>query len=551
MPKVGRTALAAVMAALTADAIYPTRSDGSILAQLSFAVLLTSKLSFYLVLVAHVTHYRMFTLGFDSVLLAVTRPVFGPPPDGGTTSTFETYLGFIVGRLFPWHSLLVFLSLSVPMLSSEEAALHYLLGAVFVFITYDCGKVHTKDPSFLVLLNFHHLGAVIAFLYATQFRDNSTRGEMWHNAALYSWLWFSHAFRVVHKVYRATLSGITALAAPLTRSTVATRLLARLPFSKRAPTPPPTEKPKEKASESKGFSMAMEAFRHVYACVAVYLFYLHFTDEGQPKLDGSTYQTYSVGMMLLGRLLTNDNFISVPFLKHVEAPGYVLVALWLLYEQQRFATAVATLVCVASFVAWKTRPRTATPEPEPLPFDESASQLVLVAKDVDPTSPDCSALVFANAASLKRHEETLLTLASHPGKAVVPKNGTPLGPFTVHGNAWLVVGLGVGDASVAVRCVLDAGGFLVRTHDERCLDIAWWKYEPFNTLHLINEMYSKAKTKIGGGGRSFVCNEDGTVSPRYAPHLVLGVKLPAAAAASSPRRSSPRRPRPQGKDKSA
>ena len=58
-------------------------------------------------------------------------------------------------------------------------------------------------------------------------------------------------------------------------------------------------------------------------------------------------------------------------------------------------------------------------------------------------------------------------------------------------------------------------------------------------------------SKIGGGGRSFVCNEDGTVSPRYAPHLVLGVKLPAAAAASSPRRSSPRRPRPQGKDKSA
>ena len=83
------------------------------------------------------------------------------------------------------------------------------------------------------------------------------------------------------------------------------------------------------------------------------------------------------------------------------------------------------------------------------------------------------------------------------------------------------------------------------------MDIAWWKYEPFNTLHLINERYSKAKTKIGGGGRSFVCNEDGTVSPRYAPHLVLGVKLPAAAGASSPRRSSPRRPRPQGKDKSA
>ena len=544
--------LAVALALLIADAIFPTRSDDSILAHLSTAALLASKLLCYVTLVAHVLHYRMFTQAFDGLLIKLTTAIFLDRKH--STDTVENYLGYLASWLFPWHSLLVFLGLFVPMLSSAERALHYVLGAAFIFVTYDCGKVHTRDRHVLVLLNFHHLGAVVGFVYATEFRGDATSlGEMWHNMAFYSWLWLAHALGVITALYQAARSGLG-------------WLLARLPFSRRASPPPPptvaapppppplpsppqtrsrssprrprvlppaTKNPETPKKEKRERSIAMELLRYLYAGVSVLLFYLHFTDDGQPLLDGSTYQTYSVAMMVLGRLLTNDNWLGVPFIKHVEAPGYVLVTLWLLYRQQRFATAAATLACVATFVGWKCRPRTALPEPEPLPFDESASQLVLVPKDADPTntSPACSALIFADAARLRRHEEALLTLASHPGKAVVPKNGVPLGPFNVGGNAWLVVGLGVGEASLAesMRCVLDAEGFLVRTHDERCFDVAWWRYEPFNDVNLVNEKYDKSKTKIGGGGRSFVCNEDGTISLRHAPHLVLGVKQDAHA----------------------
>ena len=90
------------------------------------------------------------------------------------------------------------------------------------------------------------------------------------------------------------------------------------------------------------------------------------------------------------------------------------------------------------------------------PFSSDWESRWLVPKDADPTtttSPACSALVFAEADRLRRHEEALLTLASHPGKAVVPKNGVPWGPFNVGGDAWLVVGGLHADALLLFDCV--------------------------------------------------------------------------------------------------
>ena len=200
----------------------------------------------------------------------------------------------------------------------------------------------------------------------------------------------------------------------------------------------------------------MELLRYLYAGVSVLLFYLHFTDDGQPLLDGSTYQTYSVAMMVLGRLLTNDNWLGVPFIKHVEAPGYVLVTLWLLYRQQRFATAAATLACVATFVGWKCRPRTALPEPEPLPFDESASQLVLVPQDADPQhlacllGPDFRRRGPAEARRFSRSRRI-------PAKPSCPRTAF-LGTFQRRRQRVARGGPRGGEASLAesMRCVLDA-----------------------------------------------------------------------------------------------
>ena len=147
-------------------------------------------------------------------------------------------------------------------------------------------------------------------------------------------------------------------------------------------------------------------------------------------------------------------------------------------------------------------------------------------------------LVFEHAARLRAHEEAPLTLLSHPGCAVVPTKSVPDGPYCVGSCMWLVIPVGVGavtanqteDAAVkagqkddaALKAVLDADGFVTRTHDARVFDIAWWKLEEGNTVSLINDMYCDTKTRTKGAGRSFVFNDDGTISPAQAPHLALG-----------------------------
>lgn len=171
-------------------------------------------------------------------------------------------------------------------------------------------------------------------------------------------------------------------------------------------------------------------------------------------------------------------------------------------------------------------------EPPPLPSVPAATPLVLVAKD------SSARLVFEHAARLRAHEEAPLTLLSHPGCAVVPTKSVPDGPYCVGSGMWLVIPVGVGavtanqteDAAVkagqkddaALKAVLDADGFVTRTHDARVFEIAWWKLEEGNTVSLINDMYCDTKTRTKGAGRSFVFNDDGTISPAQAPHLALG-----------------------------
>ena len=168
-----------------------------------------------------------------------------------------------------------------------------------------------------------------------------------------------------------------------------------------------------------------------------------------------------------------------------------------------------------------------SPEPAPLPCDPSAPGLVLVAKG------SARQLVFEHVDPLRQHREVPLTLASHPGQAVVPRSSAPSGIYPHGDGVWLVVELGVGMPEVdagdmrgqgpgvadsACRCVLDEEGFIVRPHDGRVFDIEYFT----SRVQLIHDAYSAAHTRRAGGGRSFQLNDDGTISPREAPHLVLG-----------------------------
>ena len=129
------------------------------------------------------------------------------------------------------------------------------------------------------------------------------------------------------------------------------------------------------------------------------------------------------------------------------------------------------------------------------------------------------AIYFENAHALRQPGGALLTLRG--GMAVVPRYDYP----RKH-EEWSYIELGLGPRHMAMRVRLD-GEFLVREHDERVLDVAWWKYEVGNHLSILRSTACHpGHTRYGNGGRSFVINSDGTISPRLAQHLVLGASKP-------------------------
>ena len=129
------------------------------------------------------------------------------------------------------------------------------------------------------------------------------------------------------------------------------------------------------------------------------------------------------------------------------------------------------------------------------------------------------AIYFEYASALRQSGGALLTLRN--GMAVVPRYDYP----RKH-EEWSYIELGLGPRHMAMRVRLD-GEFIVREHDERVFDIAHWKYEKGNNLVLLRSTACHpGHTRYGNGGRSFVINYDGTISPRLAQHLVLGAGKP-------------------------
>ena len=145
---------------------------------------------------------------------------------------------------------------------------------------------------------------------------------------------------------------------------------------------------------------------------------------------------------------------------------------------------------------------------------EDGPRLVLTSKGA------ADAIYFENAHALRQSgAPRLLTLRN--GMAVVPRYDYP----RKH-EEWSYIELGLGPRHMAMRVRLE-GEFLVREHDERVFDIAHWKYEKGNNLVLLRSTACHpGHTRYGNGGRSFVINPDGTLSPKCAQHLVLGAGKP-------------------------
>ena len=112
-----------------------------------------------------------------------------------------------------------------------------------------------------------------------------------------------------------------------------------------------------------------------------------------------------------------------------------------------------------------------------------------------------------------------LTLVSHPGLAIAKR-------YTDERRAgeWRYIESGVAKAPHAIRAVLTHDGFIELPGENLVLDIAFWKFDEGNTVNFVGGS-SAGRTKIqdGPAGRSWVLNEDGSVSTRSRSDLFLGV----------------------------
>ena len=109
--------------------------------------------------------------------------------------------------------------------------------------------------------------------------------------------------------------------------------------------------------------------------------------------------------------------------------------------------------------------------------------------------------------------------------------GAPQGPAIVRMHAgektfaeWTYIEMGFGPKANATHLQYD-GNFL--QHGDFVLDVAWGKMEVNNVVNLVkgpggNGANGFHTTRKSGGGRDFIKNADGTISPKLATHLVLG-----------------------------
>ena len=143
------------------------------------------------------------------------------------------------------------------------------------------------------------------------------------------------------------------------------------------------------------------------------------------------------------------------------------------------------------------------------------------------TSSD-DALVFKHTQELLGNVQMPLTLKSHPGYSVCSKPVRRIAEWGVSYSHW-----GVGDAAHALVVQMEdtkKGAFVIsRESTSRgfVLDVPFDKREegtggfPLATISFDNPDENK---EAGNKARLFRFNPNGTVSPEYSPHLVLGLR---------------------------
>ena len=77
------------------------------------------------------------------------------------------------------------------------------------------------------------------------------------------------------------------------------------------------------------------------------------------------------------------------------------------------------------------------------------------------------------------------------------------------------------DSNYAIQVQYVDNQFIKLANDDLVLDVAFWDMKEGTGVNFVGGVDFK-KTKVPGGGRDWKLNDDGTISAKHHPHLVLG-----------------------------
>lgn len=138
------------------------------------------------------------------------------------------------------------------------------------------------------------------------------------------------------------------------------------------------------------------------------------------------------------------------------------------------------------------------------------NQLILVEKG------NQNACVFEHATELMKGEVVPLTLLSHPGKAIAKQYEKER-----HFGEWRYIESRGDVVENAISVKYEEFTFLKLDHEDLVFDVAFWNMKVGTPVNFVGGT-NHDKTYSYGGGRDFVINDDGTISCKHFPNLVLG-----------------------------
>ena len=126
--------------------------------------------------------------------------------------------------------------------------------------------------------------------------------------------------------------------------------------------------------------------------------------------------------------------------------------------------------------------------------------------------------IFNESDKLKNGSTISLTMQSHADTGIGKQYADER-----RWEAWRYIESGGCSQETSIRVRYEDGNYIKLADDDLVFDVDDWRMEVGRTVNFVGGTTDDEKTKQEGGGRDWIINDDGTISAKHHPHLVLGM----------------------------